>query len=328
MSHMHEREEKICLNCGAQLTGRYCPDCGQENVEPKESFWHLVRHFFEDITHFDGKLFATLKYLLFRPGFLTEEYIKGRRASYLNPIRMYLFISAMFFLIFMSFFISHNDDSNLRITRPKKLSDNNVVFKNIKDKVVEFDTLNKPDKASWYPKTVHEYDSSQKALPKDKRDDAISQFFAHKGLKVAEFSSKDRKQFNERFKERFFHSLPQTLFLSLPLAALLLFLLYIRRRQKYFYVSHIIFTLHIYCFVYLMWLFAKICTAIGHGVQYVGFAAILISYFYLYKAMRRFYQQSRAKTIFKWLILVILFWVMIGILLTALMAVSAFGIAL
>ena len=68
--------------------------CGQENIETHETFGHLAVHFISDIFHFDGMFFSTLKYLLFKPGFLTYEYVRGRRASYLNPIKMYIFISA------------------------------------------------------------------------------------------------------------------------------------------------------------------------------------------------------------------------------------------
>src|SRR4029079_8070293 len=88
------------------IHGRYCHVCGQQNLEPKESVWHLVSHFFNDITHFDGKFFTTLKYLLLKPGFLSREYIKGRRSSYLDPVRMYVFTSAIFFLLFFAFFYS------------------------------------------------------------------------------------------------------------------------------------------------------------------------------------------------------------------------------
>ena len=102
MSHGKERKEKDCLNCGTAVYGRYCHVCGQENAEPKETFFGMVAHFFYDITHFDGKFFTTLKDLLFYPGFLSAEYMKGRRMSYLNPIRMYVFTSAIFFLIFFS----------------------------------------------------------------------------------------------------------------------------------------------------------------------------------------------------------------------------------
>lgn len=61
--------------------------------------WHLIGHFFADITHFDSQIFTTLKDLILRPGFLTREYAAGRRVKYLNPIRMYIFISAIFFLV-------------------------------------------------------------------------------------------------------------------------------------------------------------------------------------------------------------------------------------
>ena len=102
MSKTKERAEKICLNCNTELYDRYCHKCGQENIEPKQSFWHFVSHFFYDITHFDGKFFSTLKYLIWKPGFLSSEYIKGRRRSYLDPIRMYVFSASLFFLIFFS----------------------------------------------------------------------------------------------------------------------------------------------------------------------------------------------------------------------------------
>lgn len=102
MSHLKERKEKVCLNCKAELYGRYCHSCGQQNLEPKETVWHLVQHFFNDITHFDGSFFSTVKYLMRKPGFLSSEYIAGRRASYLNPIRMYVFTSAFFFIILFS----------------------------------------------------------------------------------------------------------------------------------------------------------------------------------------------------------------------------------
>jgi Protein of unknown function (DUF3667) len=102
LSHLKERKEKICLNCQSALLGRYCHVCGQENLEPKETVWHLIQHFFNDITHFDGKFFESVKFLLRRPGFLSKEYMLGRRAAYLNPIRMYVFTSAIFFIIFFS----------------------------------------------------------------------------------------------------------------------------------------------------------------------------------------------------------------------------------
>ena len=68
MSRLKERKEKNCLNCNAEIQGRFCHVCGQENIEPKETIWHLIAHFFRDITHFDGNFFGTIKYLIAKPG--------------------------------------------------------------------------------------------------------------------------------------------------------------------------------------------------------------------------------------------------------------------
>jgi hypothetical protein len=112
VSHLKERREKNCLNCNAEVAGRYCQVCGQENVEIKESFWHLATHLVYDIMHFDSKFFDTLKYLLWRPGFLSKEYVRGRRAAYLHPIRMYVFTSAIFFIVFFSYVIKEQEGSD------------------------------------------------------------------------------------------------------------------------------------------------------------------------------------------------------------------------
>ncbi|HEV7781205.1 MAG TPA: DUF3667 domain-containing protein, partial [Chitinophagaceae bacterium] len=102
MSHIPERKEKDCLNCGTIVQGHFCQNCGQENVVPKETFWHMVTHFFYDITHFDSNFFHTIHHLILKPGLLSREYMIGRRASYLHPIKMYVFSSAIFFLLFFS----------------------------------------------------------------------------------------------------------------------------------------------------------------------------------------------------------------------------------
>lgn len=101
------------MNCNAEVHGKYCHVCGQENLEPTESLWHLITHFFNDITHFDGKFFSTLGLLLTRPGFLPAEYKMGRRNSYLNPVRMYIFSSFLFFLLFFTVLTPKGDSIEL-----------------------------------------------------------------------------------------------------------------------------------------------------------------------------------------------------------------------
>jgi len=98
----HYRTENNCLNCGATLQGKFCHVCGQENLQIKESFGHLMNHAISDYFHFDEQFFNTLKPLLFQPGKLTTEYMAGKRMSYLHPVKMYIFISLIFFVLLFS----------------------------------------------------------------------------------------------------------------------------------------------------------------------------------------------------------------------------------
>lgn len=90
-----------CLNCGAGLLGEFCHVCGQKKAHPHElGVRHFFGHLLHEITHLDSnKIARTLKALLFRPGLLTEEYLAGRKGRHINPIRIYLTISALFFIV-------------------------------------------------------------------------------------------------------------------------------------------------------------------------------------------------------------------------------------
>lgn len=95
----------------------------------------MVLHFFSDITHFDGKFFVTVKDLFLKPGFLSREYINGRRAKYLHPVRMYVFTSAIFFLLFFSLFNidrAFNTDINFPVPPEERAGYIQILEKNLK----------------------------------------------------------------------------------------------------------------------------------------------------------------------------------------------------
>jgi hypothetical protein len=330
LSHLKERKEQNCLNCSAKVQGRYCHICGQQNIEPKESVWHLVNHFFQDITHFDGKFFSSLKLLITQPGFLSREYMIGRRASYLNPIRMYIFTSAFFFLIFFSFF----------------KADKNAFTKDFKIKGKTFEQIRIMDSAAFeaFTSDINKQEGKKAvAMTKEQfkryydsaTDNGVINFtsrhYASKGeydsmlatgkkqhnwierqliYKEIEINKKFKANPGEGFKtfvEILLHSLPQMFFISLPLFALLLKLLYIRRKD-YYYVSHGIFSIHFYIFIFIAMLFLFGLSKLNNQLHWQLIKIIQVVsgfglFFYLYKAMRNFYQQRRAKTIAKFLIL-------------------------
>ncbi len=88
-----------CLNCGSALTGRYCANCSQAADVHVPSARELLHEALEGITHSDSRVWRTLDLLWFKPGKLTQEYVAGRRASYLPPFRLYLVLSIIFFLV-------------------------------------------------------------------------------------------------------------------------------------------------------------------------------------------------------------------------------------
>jgi len=411
VSHLKERKEKICLNCKADLYGRFCHVCGQQNLEPKETVWHLVQHFFNDITHFDGKFFATVKFLLRKPGFLSAEYVAGRRASYLNPIRMYVFTSAFFFIILYSLkspeemlkpaatkvnervrgltellkkdttdekelagTVDEDDKDELRDAISKLSMEMAVIKKTYGDtttrkftdqELTSFYVTALTDSAqedglppeakkriqaamrvSQNPvsgsnlfglnqgrfKTVQEYDSSQQVLPDSLRDGWFKMRLMRKLIYAQEEYIRDKQRYTEKFLENMLHSFPKILFWSLPFFALILNVLYVRRKKQFYYVDHGIFTIHVYCATFLLLLIGMLLGVLSGWVNWkwlriltdiLDFVLGLYILIYLYKAMRGFYKQGRFKTFVKYFITCSLAFVINLILLVIFLVISA-----
>ena len=330
------------------MHGRFCHICGQENIEPKESFWHLVTHFMYDVTHFDGKFFSTLKYLLFRPGYLSHEYLRGRRASYLHPIRMYVFTSAFFFLIFFSIkkedeIMKINEDTPTAAGLMKKLekkranlvksindsmpdiakssmqkiivvADSDIALlkrdTTAKDKLKSFENNTNVNifsggKKDTIYKNVATYDSIQKKLPADQKYNFLRRRFARQNVHLKEKYKGDNKAVLTAIFDKFKHMFPQMLFVSLPLFALILKLLYVRRKSFY-YVNHVVFAIHLYCGTFIIILAGIFSDYLSGLIHYDGgWISALFSmagFFYWYKSMRNFYEQRRAKTILKYVL--------------------------
>jgi hypothetical protein len=330
MSHLKERAGKNCLNCNTEVQGRYCQNCGQENIETKETVWHLVTHFFQDITHFDGKFFSTLKYLFTRPGFLSKEYMIGRRASYVNPVRMYVFTSAFFFLIFFSFMkvdkdtiindLKVNDKTFAEVEALDSLAFNIYTEKiNIQDGHDSI-PMSRQQFKRYFDSSITEggihftntnyktraaYDSVLSSGKK--KHNWFQRQLIYKEIELNEKYHNEGREVLKEYANILLHSLPQMLFVLLPLFAFILKMLYIRRKE-YYYVNHSIFSIHFYIFSFITMLFIFALNKLNNelkwsAINYIELISGLGIFFYLYKAMRNFYQQRRAKTIFKFLIL-------------------------
>lgn len=92
-----------CKNCGTELKGMYCHNCGQYALDSRQPFWKYILQYFENVYQFDTKIWSTLWYLFSRPGFLTTEFNSGKIASYVHPMRLFMCITLLFFIGFFMF---------------------------------------------------------------------------------------------------------------------------------------------------------------------------------------------------------------------------------
>jgi hypothetical protein len=348
MSHLQERKEKNCLNCGETVMGRFCHKCGQENVEVKESFGHLIMHFIEDLTHFDGKLWKTLKLLLFKPAKLTQLYMDGERANYIHPIRMYLFISTVFFL----FIFSGEQVNKPEIVKPipaialpnpvlpNPVLPNSVISKKADVKKAEAKKVEVKkegglnfqigDDIIAY-KTIAAYDSAQLKLPDSKKDSWFESSLVKKSIELNDKFKNDIFKFGEALMEQFQHYFSRMLYISLPMFALFLWVLY-RRNKNHYFVDHLIFSIHMYCAFFIVLFVLKLFNL---STEYIfhkppfGIAAVITSvlmFFYLYKALRNHFNQSRAKTVLKFSILNMLTAILMAVLMSIFILLSLFNL--
>lgn len=308
------RTEKFCLNCGFEVTDRFCPHCGQENIVPEESFGNLVNHFFSDITHYDSKFFVTIRDLILKPGFLTKEYVLGRRARYLNPVRLYVFISFVFFLIFLSF--SNEDQFEIQQAKGQSILTRQRVADSIRSSLFSrtkgLTVLTSKDSillniangldtngisgrgtsnfmigpGGRVYNSLQDYDSIQSGLSSSKQDKWFTRFFIRHALAV-------KGKYGNRLREvvvyHFYHNVPKIMFLLLPLFALLLKILF--NWKKYFYVEHAIFAIHFHSFLFLLFL-----ATIGLDAIFPNFSFLIIDIFiisiYLILALKNNYNHS------------------------------------
>lgn len=303
--------EQHCLNCGTPLTGKYCGNCGQRDLPARQNLGDLLINFISSFYSFESKFFKTFKYLLFYPGKIVAEYNAGKRESFYHPARMYVFLSFIFFLLFSTVFST--DDMNLD-------EDNN--FNTAQDSLMVDSLLKKNNrglKIGYQPvevgsdtkeaKTLAQYDSIQNALPPEKRDGKIERYFERKVREIEGREGANQGDTARAFIKDMLENTPKMIFILMPLFALLLKLFYIRR--DFYYSEHLIFTIFFYDFIYLIGSLIILVSKV-EWLLWVKWALYIWIFIYLYKAMRKVYQQRRAKTIIKFMLLNFLFLFFVG----------------
>jgi hypothetical protein len=250
-----------CPNCGNRLDQNYCPNCGQERTSTIVPLGHLLHDVVEEFFLLDSKLFRTLKPLITRPGFLTNEYIAGRRVRYLSPFRLYFIISAIYFLAFS---FAHYDVEVMH----------SLAYGLEQAHHAHAGGASGPSSMS----SMHTTGSMMHGMHMAGATPAVS----------------DRERRHQRAVAQtsmwFLMNQSKLTFLLVPIAALLLKLLYFTTRRLY--IEHLVFAVHVQSFLFAVLL--PTLLPFGRSVTYL--LALGCSAVYLFLAMRAVYRQCIAST--------------------------------
>jgi Protein of unknown function (DUF3667) len=339
-------ESPVCLNCHARLRGQYCGHCGQRSRNRLISIWQLLQEAFGDLLELDSRLWRTLVPLLTRPGQLTRDYLKGRRARYMPPFRTYLVLSVIFFVV--AFFDPQKDLSLFFEPEPQPTAEE--IAQTEADEQAATELLQEQRQAAVETLRGLEAEGN---LPDEIIAEIIADDDGNSGIfgdcesasisddgdmpewlakrfpdeRVKEICERNKARGNENFADAMLDNIPIALIVLLPLMALVLKVLYPLSRR--YFVEHLLFFVHFHAFFFLMLivqiLFARTTGLLGPedgAVDSISTLILVIASLYipvyLYKAMRHVYGQGHLVTILKYLVLAIAY--MIGATLTMLSA--------
>jgi hypothetical protein len=226
-AHSHD-----CRNCGTYAPLRFCPNCGQDTALHPPSAWEFVHEFITHYVALEGKLWKTMLLLTLQPGRLTTEYLAGRKARYINPLRIYITASFIFFLLIKV--VGSDSNAPIQFSAPAEQGasvqaqiEGDKKLRELRAELAQCKA--EPNRCARWKVAVAEAELRFEADPK---------------AAVA------------RAGERMRANLPYAMFLLLPVFALLLKAVYLNRRR--YYGEHLVFSLHLHAF----WFFALLVFAL------------------------------------------------------------------
>lgn len=330
-----------CPNCGDPTDGNYCPNCGQKRVHRRVSLRRMLAEVLEDQFALDSTLPRTLGSLLFKPGHLSSEYVGGRINRYVPPFRLYLASSVLFFLLLTFFMrdvrISTRDgdvamardsvraalaglDSTERAAVAR--AGGGRFLRELQDSIAAAgaaaDSLAANARVTGGIRPAGDGPTAGRA---GAADSVASPYLWGEELRITtSWSVLDTLLAHrldalrrlpadvaiDEVRGQALQRLPTAVFLMLPVFALLLKVLYIRRGR--FYVEHFVFGLHTHAFTFLMFTLMLL-----GRTTWIRLPATLWMMLYFLVALRRFYGQGWFKTLLKYIVLFNAYAIVIGV---------------
>ncbi len=332
-------KQNACLNCGYRLNSEiynYCPSCGQENTNMNLSFGRLIVDFVSNVFALDSRFVNSFGPFFLKPGFLTNRFNEGKRASYASPVRLYLIISLFFFFAlslagkrFSSELEKNRDLISADITLPDPDEPTLAVPDSVKKQLQAisreadfFDAqdslelnLDSPDLTGSRSGNFGLSGESWATYNRLKDNRRISDDMLFDSLKL-ETSSNTAKFLIRQFirieradsqivVDFVTKNLPILMFLMLPIFALILKLLYVRRR--FLYINHLIHAIHLHCMAYIIYgsaiIFLLSDVDSDQAKGWVITISILLVTVYSFISFLRVYGQRWGKTLVKFCLL-------------------------
>ncbi len=266
-------------------------------------FWSLVNETFEDIFSLNSRFNRTISFLMLKPGFVSTEYVSGRKARYIPPLRLYLVTS----LILVLFLTAQNAFMGAAGTLPAAIS--------VDGESVTLDSDSVPPAGSSDEEMSEAIDKELGNLEigflSDQQVETLRTRIREQAVKTYHVLKEEPSVFYSILLDR----LPSMMFLLLPLFALLMKFTYLSSGR--YYTEHLVFTLHNQCFVYIIVLATQILkladssSTVGTIATWIIFLLNLWVPLYLILALKFFYGQGLGITLFKFAFLSVMYSVLL-----------------
>lgn len=323
-------ENEPCKNCKTVFSGYYCPECGQSEKEFNRPFSIVFYDFLGNVFAFDTRFWKTFINLIFRPGFLTEQFFAGRRIRYAPPMRFFIFASFVLFLLLQIF---TNRQLNSVLYGPVN-QDENVEMDSVEIAVADSAISGTPDEIHQelaenlpdngvlkFANSNIELDLSELSDARTLKDalDVLAQQMEQnlatetdpeKRAKLIEYINLARSP--QQVVTRLLKYLSWAFFLLLPVFALILKLFYVRRKQ--YYIRHLIFSIHFHSFIFLMFILITLLNGVfDRNTAGITIIFLLIIPVYFFIALKKFYGQGIGKVMLKFLGISVLYNIILGV---------------
>lgn len=285
--------DRPCLNCGDPTIGWYCPTCGQRKVDVRISLRRMLVEALEDQLSVNSTLPRTLGALFFRPGHLTREYVQGRIARYLPPFRLYL-VSSLVFFVALGFVA---DPREIAMQEDGQTQADSIRAVRTADSVLLAHARAAGEDTAALARRVHQRATGNGGrIQLGPAPDNVPELLkpASQRAKAIEerLNAMPRREALRTLLEALEENAPIGVFVMMPLFALILKLLYVRKKR--FYVEHFVFALHVHAFVFLVG--TVLLLSRNEELQ----AALTVWFLaYLFLALKRVYGQGIVGTFFK-----------------------------